>query len=114
MPLEVDLSDDHEVWDTVETISYFAKTVEKPPQTGVPVEGTLWLAIRKDRLLGDSILAQMDLTVNLAVGKLGEIVPKTDDIMQRADGTRWIIKLVEFVAAECEFRVHVKMSRKGT
>lgn len=110
----IDMSNDHEVWDGVETVTYFAKDEEAPPLTGATVEGTLWLSIRKDRLPGDSILLKMDLTVDLPVANLGGIVPKADDIMERANGTRWVIKLAEVVAAENEYRVRVIRDRKGS
>lgn len=123
--MEFDCSDDHLVWDGVETITYFEKTEEAPPASGYTVKGTLWLAIRKDQLKADSLLAKMDLTVELARNKLleakdedgetvdHEIVPKIDDIMRRENGTRWIVKLVEFVAHQNQYRVHVQMSRRG-
>lgn len=113
-PNTVDMSRDHEVWCDTESITYFEKTGEKPPDTGVTVTGTLWLAIRKDRLTSDSLLAKMDLTVDLPKLTLGTIIPKADDIMARSDGTRWVIKLVEHVATAQEYRVHVIQSRKGT
>lgn len=109
---EVDMSRDHEIWDAVETITYFSKTAEAPPATGLPVEGTLWLMIRKELLPPDSPLLKMDLTVDLPRLKLGAIVPKANDLMRRADGTFWTIKLVERVATEQEFRVQVVKSTK--
>lgn len=117
MTLEFDCSEDHEVWDGVETITYFSKTTEAPPGSGVEVEGTLWLAIRKDRLPADSILLDMDLTVELPVANLldadnAAIVPKRKDILERADGTRWTAELIELVAMETQYRVHVKRGHK--
>jgi hypothetical protein len=108
------MATDHEVWNDVETITYFSKTAERPPATGAAVQGTLWMAIRKDRLKADSLRATMDMTVNLPKATLGGIVPKDKDIMQRGDGTRWVIMLVEIVASAQEYRVHVNQNRKGT
>lgn len=108
------MASDYLVWNDVETITYLAKTSEAPPTSGISVTNTLWLAIRKDRLTGESLLAEMDLTVNLPKAKMGTTVPKIDDIMVRSDGTRWVIKLVEIVATGQEYRVHVKRSQKGT
>ena len=111
-PDTVDMSLDHEVWNDTETITYYEKTTEAVPANGVSVDGTLWLSIRKDRLQADSLLAQMDMTVDQPKVKLGTIVPKTDDVMKRADNTRWIIKVVEVVATAQEFRCHVKRIMK--
>jgi hypothetical protein len=111
-PDDIDMSRDHEVWDNVESCLYLQKTEQRPPDTGVNVAGTMWLAIRKDRLPADSILIKFDLTVNLPAANLGGTVPKMDNILVRANGTRWVIKLVEIVALENEYRVRVVRSFK--
>lgn len=107
------MATDHEVWNDTETCLYFAKINQKPPTSGQTVTGTLWLSIRKDALKADSLLATMDMTVNLPKANLGTIVPKVNDILQRSDGTQWVIQLAEIVATGNEYRVHVMQSRKG-
>lgn len=113
-PDTIDMGSDYLVWNNTETVRYFSKQEEDPNATGFEtVTNTLWHSIRKDRLPADSILIKMDLTVNLPVATLGDIVPKMDDIMVREDGTRWIVKLVEFVAEESSYRVRVIRSLKA-
>lgn len=113
-PDTVDMSRDHEVWVDVETVLYCEKTAEAPQMVDnwYPIEGTLWLAIKKDYLPADSPLLKMDLTVDLPRLKLGEIVPKQDDLMKRGDGTFWVIKMVEWVATQQEYRARVIKSTK--
>lgn len=113
-PNTVDMSRDHEVWVDTETVLYDSKTGEQPhPEAQwATVQSTLWLAIKKDMLPADSPLLKMDLMVELPKLKLGAIVPKFKDMMKRADGTYWTVEIVEWVATQQEYRVHVMKSTK--
>lgn len=112
-PDDIDMSLDHLVWNNVETVVYFEKSAEAPPNSGVSVTNVFVQSIRKDRLPADSILIKFDLTMNLPVYRLGDIVPKKDDIIERDDGTRWVVGLAELVAEESEYRVRLLKSRRG-
>lgn len=107
------MSTDYLVWNDTETILYFSKDREEPNPAGDEVTNTLWLSIRKDHLPADSPLLQFDMTVDLPGATIGSIVPKPKDILQRADGTRWTVELVEIVALENEYRVRVNKSLRS-
>ncbi len=111
-PDTVDMSEDYLVWNDTETVTYESR-ISESSVSSTSVSRTLWLTIRKDRLPSDSILHKMDLTVELPVATLGSVVPKMHDVMQRSDGTRWVVQLVELVATANEYRVHVIRSRRG-
>lgn len=111
--MAIDYSTDYLIWDDVETITYFSKVGEAVPATGTTVTHTLWMSIRKSRLTADSLLAKMDLTVNIPGATLGTIVPKVGDVLRRSNGTRWIVGVVEVIVVGNEYRVHVSRSFKN-
>ena len=112
--MEPDFSQDSQVWDgTGRRCCTSREDGWKPPSdTGVNVSGTLWLMIRKDMLPATSPLASAWIARSSFLGccvgctSTRRIVPKANDIMQRADGTRWVLKLVEQPAG-VDWRVRV-------
>lgn len=108
------MATDYLIWNDTETITYFSKGTERTDSgNATEVTNTLWLAIRKDRLPADSPLLQFDMTVDLPVATLGGIVPKPKDVMERSNGTRWTVELVEVVALENEYRVRANKSLRS-
>ncbi len=93
--MEPDFTQDSQVWDRTETVTYYSKTEEKPPPVGAPIERVLFHMIRKETLPADSPLLKMERTAHLPGISMGGIVPKDNDLIQRADGTFWVIKVVE-------------------
>jgi hypothetical protein len=107
------MANDHLVWNDTETITYFSKSSEAVPSSGTSVAGTLWLAIDKRYLDPQSMLQNMDLKVELPIANMKGIVAQLNDVMQRADGSRWVIKApVETVATGNEYRVYIVQGTK--
>ena len=106
--MQFDPSQDYQVWDCTETIMYLSKTGQVVPSGGVPVAGTLWMAIKKTNLAPDSALLDMDLSVNLPGANMAGIVPKNWDILVRADASQWVVKITDIVMIGNEYRVYVK------
>jgi hypothetical protein len=111
-PESIDTSEDYLLWTNTIEVGYLSKTAEKPDAAVVPITHVLRRAIRKDRLLKDSLLAHFDVTIRMAKAVMQGIIPKADDLVIDPDGTRWVVKLVEVVSYGNEYRVHTIKSMK--
>ena len=116
MGVRIDTSRDHDsLAEAPETILYNSKTVEKPDPEGqwVRVPNCEVFPIDKRRLQADSLLSKFDMTCRGAKTDFGGIVPKIEDIWQRAkDGTYWVVKMVDVVSFGNEYRLHNVKSTK--
>jgi hypothetical protein len=112
-PDDVDRSLDYLVWTNTETVAYFSKAGDKPPTVKTAdVSHVLFFPIKKDFLPPSSPLLTMDATFRMAVVECGTIVPKVNDILQRADGSRWVVKHVDVIVTEYEYRLLVVRGNK--
>jgi hypothetical protein len=112
-PDDLDYAADSSVWNDTETCTYFSKTSEQVPATGVQIAGTVWFMVKKDFLPPGSPLHEVDLTVELPGRNMGAVVPKINDIIRRdKDGTFWTVKPPLDIPAGVDYRLHLLKSTK--
>lgn len=114
MAVRVSTDNDWQLLERPETVTLFCKTQEKPPPTGQDVPNCEFFNVKKDKLAGDALLAKIDISVRMWASQMSGAVPKMwDQLLRKKDGSKWIIMIVEPVAWESEYRLHLQRSPKS-
>ena len=91
--MDLDTSKTWQIIGNTETATYYVRTDDDAFNAGVAVEKAKRRAPSYSEMsLAGALLANGDLVWHLWKDKLGDIVPKVNDLIKGADGTRWIVK----------------------
>lgn len=90
------MADDWRIMDDVRTATYYSRSGPSTFAAGVSVTDCLRRATDKnDQARPPGPLAQQQVDWHLWVARLGATVPKTTDVIEEADGSRWVVTKVD-------------------